>query len=89
MLGKLGGQQCRVMAAFFSAFSNTTRVKMLCSLQTGRKTVSELAEYAEVSMPNASQHLRVMREQGVVTTEKRRSSCTTRSPTPGLSRVPR
>ena len=67
---ELGEQQCRLMADFFSAMSNGTRLRMLCALQAGRKTVSELAEYAEVSMPNASQHLRVMREKGVVTTEK-------------------
>lgn len=70
MFDELGEQQCRLMADFFSAFSNRTRLRMLCALQTGRRTVSELAEYAEVSMPNASQHLRVMREKGVVTTEK-------------------
>ena len=43
---------------------------MLCALQNERKTVSELAEYANVSMPNASQHLRVMREKGLVTAVK-------------------
>ncbi|WP_146402573.1 metalloregulator ArsR/SmtB family transcription factor [Planctomycetes bacterium CA13] len=70
MLDELGERQCRLMADFFSAMSNSTRLHMLCALQTGPKTVSELAEYAEVSMPNASQHLRVMREKGVVTMEK-------------------
>ena len=70
MIDEMDERQCRLMADFFSAFCNRTRLQMLCALQEGRKTVSELAEHANVSMANASQHLRVMREKGVVTTEK-------------------
>jgi ArsR family transcriptional regulator len=58
------------LAEFFTLFGNGTRLQILCSLQEGRRTVSELAEHAEVSLQNVSQHLRLMREKGAVTTEK-------------------
>ncbi len=44
---------------------------MFCALQDGPKTVSQLAELANVSLQNASQHLRLMRDKGTVTTEKK------------------
>ena len=62
--------ECHLLADFFALFSNPTRLRMFCALQGGRKTVSELAEYADVTMQNASQHLRLMRDKGAVTTEK-------------------
>lgn len=62
--------ECQVLAEFFTVFGNRTRLRMFCALQDGCKTVSELAEYADVTLQNASQHLRVMRDKGAVTTEK-------------------
>lgn len=62
--------ECHLLADFFGVFSHRTRLQMFCALQGGRKTVSELAEYAEVSLQNASQHLRLMRDKGAVVTEK-------------------
>ena len=62
---------CRLVAEFFSVYSNQTRVNILCGLRNGPKTVSELVEYTKVSMQNVSQHLRVMRDRGAVRSEKR------------------
>jgi DNA-binding transcriptional ArsR family regulator len=62
---------CRLVAEFFSVYSNQTRVNILCALRNGPKTVSELAEHANVSLQNISQHLRVMRDRGAVQSEKR------------------
>lgn len=70
MLPEFGRHDCRILAEFLAVFGNATRLQMLCALQSGRKTVGELAEYAEVSMPSASQHLRVMREKGAVSTTR-------------------
>lgn len=61
---------CRLVAEFFSVYSNQTRVNILCALRNGPKTVSELAEHANVSMQNVSQHLRVMRDKGALHSEK-------------------
>jgi len=59
--------ECEQLAGFFSIFANPTRLKIFCTLQDGEKTVSELAEAAEVTMQNVSQHLRVMRDKGAIT----------------------
>jgi DNA-binding transcriptional ArsR family regulator len=68
VFNQLGPYDCSLLADFFAVFGHPTRLQMLCALRTGRKTVSELAEYADVSMSNASQHLRSMREKGAVST---------------------
>lgn len=62
--------QCETLASFLVVFSNAIRLKMFCQLQHGRKTVTELAEGAAISLPNASQHLRLMRDKGAVLMEK-------------------
>lgn len=59
------------MAEFFAVFGNSTRLRIFCALQEGPRTVSELSEYAEVTLQNVSQHLRLMRDKGAVTAEKR------------------
>jgi len=67
---QLDSAGCRLLADFFTLFGNGTRLQIFCALQGGRKTVSELAEHAGVSLQNVSQHLRLMREKGAVATEK-------------------
>lgn len=63
--------ECGVLAEFFALFGNPTRLRIFCALQEGPKTVSELSQYAEVSLQNASQHLRLMRDKGAVVADKR------------------
>ena len=66
----LDPQTCRLVSEFFSIYANHTRIRIFCALHDGRKTVSEIADYAEVTLQNASQHLRLMRDKGALTTEK-------------------
>lgn len=66
----LDARSCALVADFFSVLGHPTRVAIFCELRDGPKTVSDLAEQCGVSLPNASQHLRTMRDKGVVTTEK-------------------
>ena len=70
MKTQLDHRECCLLAEFFTLFGNGTRLQIFCALQAGRKSVSELAEQAGVSLQNASQHLRLMRVKGAVTTEK-------------------
>lgn len=70
MKTQLDKRECCLLAEFFTLFGNSTRLQIFCALQAGRKTVSELAEHAGVSLQNASQHLRLMREKGALATEK-------------------
>ncbi len=70
MSQELHPRDCRLLAEFLGILSHPTRLQMLCALQQETKTVSELAEYASVSMSNASQHLRTLRYKGLVRTER-------------------
>lgn len=67
---KLDSHECRLLADFFTLFGSGIRLQIFCALQGGRRTVSELAEHAGVSLQNVSQHLRLMREKGAVATER-------------------
>lgn len=46
---------------------NAKRQKLLYVLQDGERTVTELAAVTEIPQPTVSQHLRKMRDKGVVT----------------------
>lgn len=46
---------------------NAKRQKLLYVLHDGERSVSELAELTEIRQPTVSQHLRKMRDKGVVT----------------------
>ena len=49
-------------------------MRIFCALQHEAKTVTEIAGEAGVSITNASQHLRIMRDRGAVIAEKRAQS---------------
>ena len=53
----------------FSALANPTRAQLLAKLETGPKTVGELADGLAVSRPAVSQHLRVLEQAHLVKEE--------------------
>ncbi|MDY6912555.1 MAG: metalloregulator ArsR/SmtB family transcription factor [Chloroflexota bacterium] len=59
-----------IHADFCSILSNTTRIMIMWLLVNGEKSVTELADALELSIPNVSQHLRIMRDKGAVLTRK-------------------
>lgn len=61
---------CDLLGGFFATLAHATRMRIFCALQREPKTVTEIAEYAGISITNASQHLRLMRDRGAVTSEK-------------------
>ncbi|MEJ5340244.1 MAG: metalloregulator ArsR/SmtB family transcription factor [Thermogutta sp.] len=63
--------ECQILANFFNLLSHPTRLQFFCLLREGEKTVTQLADAAGVASQNASQHLRLMRETGVVKTARR------------------
>ena len=65
---------CDLLGEFFTIFAHATRMRICCALQHGPKTVTEIANYADISITNASQHLRLMRDKGAVESEKRKQS---------------
>lgn len=54
----------------FKALSDHTRRRVLQLLRDGPKTAGELAEHFDVSKPTMSAHFAVLREAGLVSSEK-------------------
>jgi DNA-binding transcriptional ArsR family regulator len=65
---------CELLGDFFATLGHATRMRIFCALQREAKTVTEIAGEAGVSITNASQHLRLMRDRGAVIAEKRAQS---------------
>lgn len=74
MKTSISDASCELLGNFFAIFAHATRMRIFCALQSESKTVTEIAEYAGISIPNASQHLRLMRDRAAVVAEKRAQS---------------
>jgi ArsR family transcriptional regulator len=57
----------KVLSAKFKALAHPARVKLLQDLLKKECCVSEIQECLSISQPNVSQHLRILKEAGVVT----------------------
>lgn len=56
-------------AELCKVFANPKRLKILDLLKEGKHSVTEISTETEIPQPTVSQHLRKMRDQGVVTRE--------------------
>jgi DNA-binding transcriptional ArsR family regulator len=65
---------CELLGDFFATLAHATRMRIFCALQAEARTVTEIAAEAGISITNASQHLRLMRDRGAVVAEKRAQS---------------
>ncbi|MGI5816862.1 MAG: ArsR/SmtB family transcription factor [Armatimonadota bacterium] len=61
---------CEEMARVFRALGNPTRLGILRRIVSGEMCVSELQDRLDRSQPNISQHLGVLRDRGVVVSER-------------------
>lgn len=57
-------------AALLKVLANEQRLAIVCRLVTGEASVGELNDYVALSQSALSQHLAVLRSEGVVTTRK-------------------
>lgn len=57
-------------SALLKAISHESRLLILCLLLRKEMTVGELAEYSDLSQSAFSQHLSVLRKEGLVKTRK-------------------
>jgi DNA-binding transcriptional ArsR family regulator len=55
------------MSVTFAALADPTRRAILARLATGEKSVTELAEPFELSLPGVSKHLKVLQRAGLIT----------------------
>ncbi len=58
-------------AGFLKALANEQRLQVLCALLEGRRSVGEINAELPLSQSALSQHLGVLREAGIVLTERR------------------
>ncbi|MGC8625175.1 MAG: ArsR/SmtB family transcription factor [Phycisphaerae bacterium] len=63
-------QRCERLGEFFGIFAHAARMKIFCCLQNGPRSVSQIAREAGITLPNTSQHLRLMRQQGAVDSKR-------------------
>ena len=62
---------CEAMKKFGKGIGSVPRYSIVETLFSGPKTVGELAEKTKQSQPLVSQHLRVLKETGLVRDERR------------------
>src|ERR1700693_262712 len=55
------------MSVTFAALADPTRRAILARLTSGEKSVTELAEPFELSLPGVSKHLKVLQRAGLIT----------------------
>ena len=58
------------LAVLLKSISHPIRLKILCLLQDKELTVSEIREEVATSGANISQHLNIMRNQGIIASRK-------------------
>ncbi|MFH3480245.1 ArsR/SmtB family transcription factor [Xanthobacter variabilis] len=72
--GGAGGESGRAFAddrseaaaQFLSGLANPRRLRILCQLSSGEKSVSELSEATGISQTSMSQHLSKLKSEGIV-----------------------
>lgn len=58
--------KCDDVSQALKSLSHPVRLKILCQVIEGEKTVNELTEFCEISQSAMSQFLNRMREEGIV-----------------------
>lgn len=64
--------------SLIKSLDNRNRLLILCMLCEGERTVTEMAVAASLSLSAMSQHLSVLRQHGLVDTEKKQQTVTYR-----------
>jgi len=59
-------KRAELNAAFYQVFTNPKRVLILWALAERELSVSEIADKVGATLQNTSQHLRLLRDRGVV-----------------------
>ena len=58
--------QAKKQAEYCRVFSSAKRILILWILGTGEMSVSEIASALDISLQNTSQHLRLMKDKGIL-----------------------
>ena len=68
---KLTDEALEIVAERFRVLSEPIRLKILQALRDGEMSVSELTRELEISQPNASKHLRILQDSGILGRDQR------------------
>ncbi|MBX3299994.1 MAG: winged helix-turn-helix transcriptional regulator [Acidobacteria bacterium] len=63
---KMSDEAVNMVAARFKVLSESIRLRILQSLESGRLSVSDLADAVDTSQPNVSKHLKLLQDAGLV-----------------------
>lgn len=64
---EMSKEAVELVAARFKVLSEPLRLQILQRLQSGRLSVTDLAEAVESTQPNVSKHLKIMQDAGLIT----------------------
>lgn len=59
-------EQIGAVAKILKSMSHPIRLKILCLLQDGEMTVGDIRDKVETTNANVSQHLNILRSQGII-----------------------
>jgi ArsR family transcriptional regulator len=59
-----------IQAEICKTLAQPKRLMLVHELRAGEKSVSQLSSILEISQPNVSQHLSILRKRGIVTTRR-------------------
>ncbi len=71
---KLTDEAIKGVAERFRILSEPIRLQILQALRNGELTVTELTREVEISQPNASKHLRILQDAGMLRRDQRGNS---------------
>ena len=71
---KLTEEAIEGVAERFRILSEPIRLRILQALQVGELTVTELTREIDISQPNASKHLRILQDAGLLRRDQRGNS---------------
>ena len=74
MANRLTDEAIEGVAERFRILSEPIRLQILQALRDGELTVTELTREIEISQPNASKHLRILQDAGMLTRDQRGNS---------------
>ncbi|MDF9391195.1 MULTISPECIES: ArsR/SmtB family transcription factor [Methylococcus] len=62
--------EIRLAAHSLKAMAHPLRLKILCTLSTGRISVQDLVEQVGTTQSNVSQHLAILRDKGILNSHR-------------------
>ncbi|MBU0479591.1 MAG: metalloregulator ArsR/SmtB family transcription factor [Proteobacteria bacterium] len=63
-------EDVKSVAALLKTMSHPIRMKILCMLQDGEMAVGDIREEVKTTNANVSQHLSILRNQGIISSRK-------------------